>query len=640
MLFRSLITLILSAMRRGRDIAFEDSISEDWSRDLETVEVRLNRKPARYAALLVLAMILAVAGRITQLNLVRGKLYAARAESNANRVDHILAPRGLILDRHGAVVAENRSVFRALLKVDEYSKHPELQEKTLTAIRDIFGMPPEEIRSLIREAAKEELAEPIVLGDDLSQEQLVRVKAIELPTIAVADVFMRHYPDGEAFSALLGYVSLPTAKDLASRPSLASQDLVGKAGVEAYYDEILQGIPGKYVKVRNAKGQIVHEEEQAKPKIGKPLTLTVDGEFQKYFAGRLKQGLDSLGRTSGAGLAMDPRTGEILALVSLPTYNNNILSSPGNREAKTEILTSEQKPLFNRIVGGNYNPASTMKPLVAAAGLAEGVIVPTTHVYSPGYLDVHNPYNPSKPSRFVDWRFQGDMDMYLGIAFSSNVYFYSVGGGAGSIKGLGITKLKAWWEKFGFGKPTGIDLPGEAKGFLPDPKWKEEAHGRPWLLGDTYNVSIGQGDLSVTPIQLLNYISAVANGGTLYRPHASKTVEPEKTGDLTQYGRELLEVRKGMRQTVVHPRGSAYLMHDLPFYIGGKTGSAQILNNTKENAFFVGFASRDSSGAATEDIQAPEIAILILIEDSKQGSLNAVPVAKDALGWYYEHRMK
>ena len=622
------------------ELAFEDALSEDWSRDLELVEVRLDERPARYVWLVIALLVALVAGRVLYLNLVRGGAYAGRAEANVFRADHIPAPRGEIIDRFGKVIAANRSVFRATLVTKEFVKRPALQEETLTAIERTLALPREAVLTEVRAASEGESSEPIILKADLTQTEVVALRAVTLPTLKVVEGFLRRYEDPFSFSSLLGYVSLPNAKDLAANPALSSQDFVGKAGVEMQYDAELQGKPGVYLRVRDARGDVVHEEEKSKPKIGDPLELSIDAEFQAYFTKRLSDGLASLGRDSGGAVAMDPRTGEVLALVSLPSFDGNIMSAPGHNEEKRAYLTSDRRPLFHRMIGGNYNPASTVKPLVATAGLVEGTITPETAIYSPGYLDVPNPYDPEKPTRFVDWRPQGMMSIYTGIAFSSNVYFYTVGGGAFDIKGLGITRLKAWWERFGFGKPSGIDFPGEAKGFLPDEAWKERTQGRPWLLGDTYNASIGQGDLSITPIQLVNYIAAIANGGKLYRPTVRKTDTHEMIGDLTQYADALLEVRRGMHQTIVHPRGTATLMSDLPFYVGAKTGSAQISNKTKENAFFAGYATRASRNSPAESAGDPEIVILILVEDSVIGGVNTTPIAKDVLRWYYEHRMQ
>lgn len=620
-------------MKRWDDgVNIEDSIAEDWSENPELVEIRLHHSSTRILSLVVIAIVSVVTIRVLYLNLWRGNFYTARAESNANRIDHLLAPRGLVLDRSGAVIAENRSVYQAILKVDEFSRNPGIQEKTLKEIERIFGIPDFEVRSRIAERSREESLEPLVLGNDLTPAEIVFLKALDLPTIKLTDAFMRHYPEPLAYSTVLGYVSLPSAKDLKDNPQRSSQDLVGKGGVELYYDDTLQGRPGVRVKIRNAKGEVIHEEERRKPEIGMPLTLSIDGEFQKYFYNRMQQGLDVLGRTSGAALAINPQNGEVLALISFPSYDNLLLSSPGRNDEKRAILNNANQPLFNRAVSGNYSPGSVVKPLHSIASLKEGVVDVNKSVFSPGYLDVPNPFDPSKPSRYLDWRYHGYVNMYSAIAQSSDVYYYVTIGGFGDTKGLGIRKLKEWWQKFGYGTRTGIDLPGERKGFLPDPEWKEKATGRSWLVGDTYNVSIGQGDFETTPIQLLNSIAMIANGGKLYQPTVNLHSEhPKVLADLTYLEPQIYEVQKGMRLTVTSGEGTANKLADLPFYVGAKTGSAQVANNTKENAFFTGYIG---------DKNQSQIAILVLVEHSREGSLNAVPIGKDVLNWYYQNRLK
>jgi penicillin-binding protein 2 len=269
--------------------------------------------------------------------------------------------------------------------------------------------------------------------------------------------------------------------------------------------------------------------------------------------------------------------------------------------------------------------------MVGIAALNEKIISPSREIFSPGYLEIPNPYHPENPSKFLDWRYQGNVNLGAAIAQSSNVYFYAVGGGALGIKGLGIGKLRQWWQKFGLGKKTGIDMPGEEDGFLPDPDWKQKTQGRPWLLGDTYNVSIGQGDLLLTPMQLAVYAAGLANGGKFFRPYVSSDNNvPAVNIDLSYLKNEFREVQKGMRQTVTSPLGTAKLLDNLPMATAAKTGSAQIKNNTQENAFFIGYAPYEN----------PQIAIMVMIENSKEGSLNAVPVARDVFSWYYENRVK
>lgn len=624
-------------MKRDKynELAFEESLSDEWSEDLGFAEVPLGEKPILIFGIIVAALGIFMFGRIFYLGVIKGEAYQLRAESNLNKTDRILAPRGIITDRNDDVLADNKAVFSAKLNVKEFLKDDNRRGATIQFIREVFGLNEDEVyaRILDKNANFDIYAEPIVLSENLTNEEYIAVKNQNNPSIVLEENYIRNYPEGSPFSTILGYVGLVTGKDLENNPELSGEDYVGKAGIELQFNKELMGTPGNKIILRNAKGEAIGEGESSEPKIGNKLQLSIDGDLQKYFYSRMLSGLRSLDRDSGVGLAMNPQTGEVLAMVSFPSFDNNIFHLSGKTKERTELLNSSKKPLFNRAVSGAYTPGSTIKPLVGVATLVEKIVPPTFSVFSPGYLDVPNPYNPDKPSRFLDWRPQGYVNLYSAIAQSSNVYFYTVGGGAFGVEGLGISRLKNWWSKFGFGSPTGINLPNEAKGFLPDPEWKEKNGRGVWLLGDTYNVSIGQGDFMVTPIQLINYISSIANGGKLYQPTILNSQAQVKK-DLSEYYSAIKEVQVGMRRTVTSDLGTAHILKDLKFDTAGKTGSAQIQNNQAENAFFVGYGPYKEG-----DNSAPQIAILILVERAKAGSLNAVPIAKDVLSWYYENRL-
>jgi penicillin-binding protein 2 len=628
--------------RRDHDIAFEDALSDDWRRDLDVAEVSIGNRPMFYLDIAVAVMVAAIGAKVIFLG-AGNAYYEVRAERNVAQANETPAPRGFIYDREGDILADNKATFIALLDVRVFLEDESKQSSTLAAVENVLGISQSAMWALVSAAQKNDFAIPVVLADGLSQSQLVNLQALDLPAVALRSDFARTYPNGSVFSAVIGYTGRITEGDLAKEPDLKNQDSIGKTGVEAFYDELLRGTPGVTLTYTNAKGEPLGEKKQSVSQIGTPLTLTIDGGLQSYFYQSMANGLASLGRTIGLGIAMDPRTGAILSLINLPGYDNNVFSEPGRNTEIGNLLTSSNRPLFNRAVNGYYNPGSTIKPLDAVAALAEGVIDSTREIYSPGYLLVPNPYNSATPSRYLDWQYQGKVNLTSALAQSSDVYFYIVGGGSPSqstpllndpsdygISGLGIDRLHEWWQKFGLGKPTGIDMPDEGVGFLPTPAWKQKHFGTPWLLGDTYNVSIGQGDLLLTPIQLIDYVGAIANGGNIYRPFLNASSTPMVAENLTPLLPEIKQVQEGMREGVVSPRGTSYTLHDSPLSICAKTGSAQVQNNTQENALFVGYAPCDN----------PQIAILILIENSKQGSLNAVPIAGKVFDWYYKNRMK
>ena len=569
-----------------------------------------------YISILIISIVFF--GRTFLLIYERGDVYAERAMLNANAYTVLPAERGVIVDRFGVPLAQNQPTFSAFIKISDYRANETL---IAGALMDTLGISEDELKNALATANLEK-NDAVRIASDLEPEELIRLKSRSISGLEIRDDFRRLYPAGEALAHSLGYVDF---------------EGVARDGIELFYDDILKGQDGMKIALRNAKGEALGLEETINPLNGKKLEITLDVEFQLYFYKRLKDAINDLGRRNGAGLAIDPRSGEILAAISIPAYDNNLFTKKGTqseREAKTQILNSADRPLFNRAILGMYNPASTIKPLHATAALAEGVVTTDKSIFSAGFIELPNPYSPDNPSRFADWAAHGWVNVYSALARSSNVYFYSVGGGFEDVKGLGITRLIDWWKKFGLGKKTGIDFPYESEGFLPNPEEKEARTGTIWRIGDTYNVSIGQGDLLVTPLQLVNYIGAIANGGHLMKPHFKQGLPSEQTGDLTQYAKEISEVRLGMRNGVDKSYGTSFMLNDLPLPTAGKTGSAQFSNNTKTNAFFVGFGPYDKDGGPM-----PEIAVLILVEDAKAGSLNAVPIAHDVLKWYYENRI-
>ena len=637
---------------KKNEITFEETIGDDWSRDLEVTESPLSHRSLFYLGLVVFLIGAIVFGRILFLSFGDNKFYRARAEANLNQVQKLSAPRGLIVDRNGVVLAEDKPVFYAVLEVKDFLRSKEYRQKTLDFVQQILGIAEEDVWKLIDDNNSGAVSGSIILGSELSERQLIEMESLDLPTLNVVSGFGRLYKNGEIFSPIIGYTGPVTSDDLQDHPNLDGSDLVGKAGVEFYYDDYLRGVSGSVVKIRDALGNILEEKKVKEPEIGQPLKLTIDAELQEYFYNRFQSGLRSLGRSVGVGLAINPQNGEVLSLINIPSFDNNVFIN-GTGEEKGKLLNAQNQPLFNRAIAGFYSPGSTIKPLVGVAALEENVIDKDKNIFSPGYLDVPNPYNPDNPSRFLDWRYQGYVDLSAALAQSSNVYFYIVGGGSPSmtlskpsivddgIRGLGIERLGIWWQKFGLGQVTGIDLPGEASGFLPSVKYKEDKTGSPWLLGDTYNVSIGQGDLLVTPIQLLSYIEAIANGGKIYRPRVAKDlVMPEITYNLSNSSDSISEVQRGMIQAVETSMGTAKSLSWIPMQIAGKTGSAQVKNKAQENAFFVGYAPASDGSLTNGPILKPEIAILVLVENSKEGSLNTLPIAGDVLNWYYVNRIE
>lgn len=627
-----------------------EEVLADRSGEDSLLQVPLKDRVFRGFFALALLATLAVGVQVARLALVKHEFYRTRAEANVTDFTVAPAPRGIVCDRFGTPLVSNEPSWSAVLVPRDLPPDAEGRVAALDLIATRFGEDAATLRA--RVAAKDwSVSDRLVVSDVLSREALLALETEPIPGLRIERSFARTHRAEGAYAHLVGYVGRVNSEDLARNSSLDPESIIGRAGLEASYDAYLRGADGRTVTYRNARGEEQGAAGYEAPVPGAEVRTFVDAELQEFLADRLARALRELGRTAGAALAMDPRNGEVLALVSLPSFN------PG---AVARFLRAPGNPLFNRIVQGTYNPGSTIKPLDAVAALAEGVIAPQDKIFSAGFIEVPNPYDPSRPTRFPDNQAHGWVDLRAALARSSNIYFYEVAGGFERQRGVGIEKLKEWWKRFGLGRATGIDLPGEKEGSLPDPVWKEAARGEPWRVGDTYHVAIGQGDLLVTPLGLLNYIAAVANGGTLWKPRVVRAVveppessaaggrapacesggasravlttnEPVAIGNIADLTRGALgEVREGMRDVVRAPYGTARSLGSLPFAVAAKTGTAQVEGNTKLNAFFVGYAPAEN----------PSLALLILVEDAREGSLNTVPVARDVFLWYHDQRVK
>jgi len=616
---------------RKTPLNLEDVLT-DRAAEEDLIEVPLTNRIFKVVGVLLALLFLVVIAQLVNLNVAQGDAYKARAFANMTDIKIQEASRGVIVDRFGTPLLHNEPAEKVLLSPQDFPQDPDQRVAILKQVAGILGM---DYASLAKEIEQKDWgqSDELLLTDDATHDELVALSALDLKGVDIEPGFTRVPEAPFVLSPILGYTSLVSADDLKNDPSLTIDAEVGRSGLEAYYDQYLRGVSGEEAFVRNAAGGLEEKESVKAPEPGDMLETNIDGGLQEYMYNRLEQGLQELGRNVGAAIAMNPQNGQILALVDIPTYDASDIASS---------LSAPNNPLFNRAISGLYNPGSTIKPLHASAILTEGIISPTKQIFSKGYIEVPNPYDPAHPSRFVDWKPNGWVNVVTALARSCNIYFYETVGGYEDQQGLGITKLKEWWQKFRLDQKTGIDLPREQSGFLPDPAWKEQTKGQPWRFGDTYNVAIGQGDLSITPMELLDYIAAIANGGKIYEPQIVKDVkdangnvvkamQPVVTADLSSLiAGALPNVQEGMREVAEEPFGTAAGLSQLPIEVAAKTGTAQIDNNAKNNAFFVGYAP----------YKDPQIALMVLVENAKEGSLNTIPIAKDILLWYYENRLK
>jgi penicillin-binding protein 2 len=421
---------------------------------------------------------------------------------------------------------------------------------------------------------------------------------------------VREYINQGGFAHLIGYVGYPT-KDKAG--FFWRNEIVGKVGIEKRADAVLTGVNGKQLVEVDARQEIISQNMTQEPVPGKNVTLTIDAGIQGVMYDAIKELAETRGFEGGAGIMMDIHTGEILALTSYPEYDLNILSHGSDVATISGYATDPRQVYLNRAISGRYTPGSTVKPFLALGALNEGVITTQTKIFSNGYVEIPNPYNPENAQRFRDWRPEGHgtTDVYHAIADSVNTFFYAIGGGLRNQSGLGISRIDNYMNLFAFGTKTGIDIDGENSGTIPNPEWKKRIFPSDptWRLGDTYNSSIGQFGFQVTLLEMTRAISAIANKGKLVQPFVlldprTETTEPEiiKGIDARWYD----VVHQGMRQTVT--AGTAQSINVDYVFVAAKTGTAQVgARNAFMNSWSTGFFPYEN----------PNYAFVIMMDKAK-----------------------
>ena len=437
---------------------------------------------------------------------------------------------------------------------------------------------------------------------------------------------IRAYTDRLGLGQLIGYVSYPQ-KD--SKGFYYRTEYIGRNGVENTFDNQLRGENGSQFVEVNALGEIVAEHAIVTSSPGGEVTLSVDADLSEAMYNIIATSTAQSGSRSGAAAIMDVETGEIIAMTSYPSYDPEVMSDGDDIELIKKYNDDPKFPFLNKVLAGVYTPGSIVKPFVAYGALAEDIISPNKIIVSTGEIVIPNPYNPSNPSIFRDWRAHGKMNMKEAIAFSSNVYFYIIGGGFGDQEGLGITKMHKYFDKFGFGKVTGISLANEQTGTVPNPDWKRELFDDDWRLGDTYFTSIGQYGWQVTPIQMLAAYGALANGGKLFTPHIVK-------GEMGQYEDIDLDpwalsiVQEGMHMTTNYPGGTARSLEKPYVKIAAKSGTAELdFAKARLNTWAAGYWPYEN----------PKYSFVVLMEYAPYDNrLGGTKVAGDILDWIHENR--
>ena len=584
-------------------------------------------------AIAVIAICLvALAARFAWLQIYAHETFAARSEENRVRVRPLPPPRGLIFDRNGVLLADNRLAYRLELVPEHAGEIPE----TWAALSKIMALDDELKADFERERKQHRRFQGVPIKLRLSEEEVARfaLAAHRFQGVQVVPYLTRNYPLGSALAHVVGYVGRIDADDLTPEkiPAYAGTSHIGKIGIEAYYEAILLGKVGFERAEVNAAGRTVRELKRTPPTPGQNLYLSIDVKLQQAT-------IAAFGEQSGAAVAIDPRNGEVLAMVSLPSFDPNLYVNGISKRDYQILITDPLRPTFHRALSGTYPPGSTFKPFVAMAGLELGLRTAQSTVVSRGVYVL-----PGGRQGYRDWKpgGHGVVNLHEALAQSVNTYFYDLA------FDLGIDRMHDYLQQFGFGAATGIDLNGEATGLLPSKEWKRRVRKQAWFPGETVVCGIGQGQISATPLQLAYASAVLAEQGVARPPHLLRAMQNELRGALTGnrvpsknpqgFVRNLENwqtVRDGMVAVLHGPTGTARATGAGSNYqIAGKTGTAQQVGAAaardasgelsarfRNQALFVAFAPAD----------LPQIAIGLVVEQGGSGSRAAAPVGRKIL---------
>ncbi|MCK5080566.1 MAG: penicillin-binding protein 2 [Candidatus Moranbacteria bacterium] len=574
-------------------------------------------------------ILLIIVGRVFYLQALKGSYYQKIAESNRIKNVEIKAPRGLITDRNGEILASNIPSFDVVFVPSEMPDNYQDRKKIYSSLAEECDLDEFSVESII-ERTNRKTQKKYLLKDGIDYEKaLVLIENLQnLQGVYLEKTAKREYADGEVFSSILGYTGKISEEELKTMKGYSMTDYIGKNGLEYTYEKWLKGQHGRLRMEVDSNGSVKEELGISPPVSGNKLVLNIDSKLQKKSFEVLNKVLEINKNAKGASMvAVDPRNGAVLALVSLPGYDNNLFADGISSEKYSEFLNNPANPMLNRAISGEYPPGSIFKPLLASMGLEEGVINSDTTLNCSGSISVGQ-------WSFRDWKTHGITNLNKAISESCNIYFYAVGGGWSNIAGLGVDRMSKYSKYFGLGNILGIDIPWESSGTIPDAEWKFKEIGEKWYIGDSYHMSIGQGYTLVTPLQIASAIAVIANEGTLYQPEiVSKIINSDGQGRKIEKqvirsdfisGDNLRKVKGAMRETVT--RGSGVSMSDMEVEVAGKTGTAQFGAEEKTHSWFVSFAPFDD----------PEIATVVLIESGGEGHDWATPATEQILREYFD----
>ncbi|TNF36070.1 MAG: penicillin-binding protein 2 [Gammaproteobacteria bacterium] len=597
------------------------------------LESRIYRNRVILAALLIALLLLVIISRFFTLQVLQHDVYRTYSERNRVHVQPVPPKRGLIYDRHGRLLAENIPSYALTLTKERV----ENLEGTLSLLQELLSLNDEEIERFYTRMNQHRPFEAVPVRFKLSDEEIatVAINRYRLPGVEVEAQLVRHYPMGELFAHALGYMGRINERELASLDAreYAGTHHIGKLGIEYQYENVLHGSVGYENVETNARGRVLRVLDSTPPVPGEDLHLHLDAYVQQV-------AFDALQGERGAVVAIDPATGGVVAFVSTPSYDPNLFIRGISHADYNALRDSEDRPLFNRALQGQYPPGSTVKPIFALAGLEYGVMTPTTMVPDPGWYQL-----PNDERKYRDWKFGGHgalVGLFQAVVESCDVYFYELA------NRLGIDRLHSFTSHFGFGDRTGIDLPNEATGLMPSREWKRKQYRQAWYPGETLNVGIGQGQMLATPLQLADAAAMLANHGKRMQPQlvarvGDTLVEPNWVDGVSLRNPDYWQVVNAAMEGVVHSlRGTAKgISKDLTYRIAGKTGTAQVVKvqrteqghsiaeeekRRRDHALFIAYAPADN----------PRLAVGIIVENGEHGSSAAAPIARKVFDAYFQ----
>ena len=591
-------------------------------------DARLVRGRVVVGAIAVVVLICVLLARLYFLQVVQYEYHSTLSENNRVHVQPIPPTRGLIFDRNGVVIADNRPSF-SLTMTRERSGD---SQQVLDVIVEVLQLTPED-RALFEKRMKQGRRpfEPVPILFELNEEQIARiaVNQFRLPGVEVVAQLVRHYPQGAHFAHSVGYMGRINEKELKTLDPVnySGTHHIGKTGIERFYEAELHGQVGYEEVETNARGRVLRVLKRTDPIPGKDIVLSLDIKLQEAAE-------EALAGRRGAVVALNPMTGEVLAMVSQPSFDPNLFVTGISFKAYAELRDSIDRPLFNRILRGLYPPGSTIKPAVAIAGLDSGVISGTSRVYDPGYYQL-----PNYDHKYRNWNRTGDgyVDLDTAIMRSNDTYFYDLA------HKLGIDRLSTYMNQFGIGRKVSLDMFEESAGLMPSRDWKRATRRQAWFPGETLILGIGQGYMQSTPLQLAQATALIASKGKWIRPHLAKTIEgvppvdPDPVPDIVlRDPSNWAKVNHGMQQVVHGARGTARVAGvGAQYLIAGKSGTAQVVaikqgekydrskvqERHRDHAFFVGFAPANN----------PQITVSVMIENGEAGSRVASPVVRKVM---------